>query len=513
MESVGLMNISPFRPDYRASGILLHLTSLPSPYGIGDAGVHARRWIDLLRQSGQSWWQLLPLGPSGYGNCPYQQGSTFGRNPLFISPEALIEDGLLKASECRHPIFAQRAVDFDSVTLFKQSLLERAWGQFHLRGDANLKSDFDQFCHDQSGWLDDYALFECLKRKYQTGQFQSWPWELVIRDPAALVRARNELAEQYEIVRFGQFLAFRQLSELKDYAAAQGLTLVGDLPFFVAPDSCDVWAHPEFFLLDERHLPVFVSGVPPDYFSPSGQFWGHPVYNWAALRSAKFSWWLDRIRALLQHVDVIRLDHFRAFSAAWHIPADAESAIEGTWQPAPGAELLQAFQQEFGELPFLAEDLGLITPDVIQLLNQFQLSGMRVLQFAFDGNPQNPFLPVNFHHNTVAYTGTHDNDTSRGWYKSLLPATRRTVSKLLKNNGISTRDFAFGMMQLIWSSRAAVTIAPLQDLLNLGSHDRMNVPGRSEDNWGWRCTEEIFSDSKFEALYEMTVQTNRIPRD
>ncbi|MDB5386092.1 MAG: 4-alpha-glucanotransferase [Planctomycetaceae bacterium] len=509
MESVSFMNISPFSPDYRRSGVLLHLTSLPSPYGIGDVGVNARRWIDLLRQSGQSWWQFLPLGPAGYGNCPYQQASTFARNSLLISPEQLIAESLLNASECRHPHFPKVGVDFDAVILFKESLIERAWGQFHLRASAELKIEFEQFCHLQSDWLDDFALFECLKRKFLTSQFQTWPWELVSRTPAALTQARNESGAQFDIIRFGQFLVFRQLAQLKAYAASQNLSLIGDLPFFVAPDSCDVWAHPEFYLLDERHHPVFFSGVPPDYFAPEGQFWGHPVFRWETLHRSNYDWWLRRIRNLLAHVDVIRLDHFRAFVAAWHIPAGAKSAVEGTWQPGPGAELFQVLQAELGQLPFLAEDLGLITPDVIQLLNEFELSGMRVLQFAFDGHADNPFLPANFQHNTVAYTGTHDNSTTRGWFESLPEETRHSVSKLLLENDIGSEDIATAMLQLLWSSRAAVTIAPLQDLLSLGPEDRMNVPGRPENNWGWRCSEEIFSNSRFDALFDLTVRTNR----
>jgi 4-alpha-glucanotransferase len=504
------INIAPFSPDDRSSGLLLHLTSLPSPYGIGDAGVNARRWIDLLRQSGQRWWQFLPLGPPGYGSCPYQQVSTFARNPLLISPEELIADGLLKSHECRHAVFSQKSVDFDAVSAFKESLIERTAAEFSARASPELKAEYQQFCCDQSEWLEDYALFEYLKRKYQTGQFQKWPHALIERDRAAIVEARNEGEKRLEVVRLGQFLVFRQLAQLKAYAASQGLILLGDLPFFVAPDSCDAWAHPEFFLYEEHYLPRFVSGVPPDYFSPDGQFWGHPVFNWDALRQSGYRWWLDRISNLLDHVDVIRLDHFRAFAAAWHIPRDAKTAREGEWRPGPGADLLQAMRTEFDRLPFLAEDLGLITPDVIDLRNQFELPGMDVLQFAFDGDPMNPFLPANVKHNSVAYTGTHDNDTSRGWYQSLPPASRRLVSKLLKQNQLGTKDIAFAMMQLIWSSKAAVAIAPLQDLLGLKSEDRMNVPGQSENNWGWRCTENIFSSPRFEGLFNLTTQTKRL---
>jgi 4-alpha-glucanotransferase len=336
-----------------------------------------------------------------------------------------------------------------------------------------------------------------------------WPTELVQRDPSALAEARRELANQIDHVRFAQFLVFRQSDQLKEHAHTKGVSLIGDLPFFVSPDSSDVWANPELFLLDEQRRPRFVAGVPPDYFSAQGQLWGNPVYNWDALRSTGYRWCIDRLRALLAHVDVIRLDHFRGFAAAWHIPAGAPTAQSGQWVAGPGASFFEAVQTELGRLPFIAEDLGIITDDVRALRDQFSLPGTRVLQFAFDGHADNPYLPHNFVHNTVVYTGTHDNATTRQWYEELPDYQRQNFWGYLKRAPGSSADAAPELMRLAWSSLAALAIAPLQDLLNLGGEARMNVPGRADGNWRWRVREDMLSSQAFQWLQDLTESSKR----
>jgi len=502
--------LPPFPSEYRASGLLLHLTSLPSPYGIGDLGPAALSWIDRLHQAGQSWWQALPLGPTGYGNSPYQSLSSFAGNGLLISPDWLIEDELLQPSDCQPGSFSQTQIDYNAVIPFKYGLLEKAWANFSAGARADLRPAYEQFRKDQADWLEDYALFRALKARFNGAYYLEWPAELVRRDPAAINRVRHELADAIGLVSFAQFLLFRQGDRLKAHARSKGLGLIGDLPFFVSPDSSDVWAHPEFFLLDEQRRPRFAAGVPPDYFSAQGQLWGNPVYNWDALRQSGYRWCISRLRSLLAYVDVIRLDHFRAFAAAWHVPAGAPTAQSGKWAPGPAADFFQALQRELGGLPFIVEDLGLITPDVYALRDQFHLPGTRVLQFAFDGHSDNPYLPDNYISNTVVYTGTHDNPTSRGWFEELPDYQRENLWKCVKQFHIGSGEAVQALMGLAWSSRAALAMAPLQDLLNLGKEARMNVPGRGEGNWAWRCTDEMLSDRAFERLRDLTRNSNRL---
>ena len=501
--------LPPFPPDYRASGLLMHITSLPSPYGIGDVGPAALSWIDRLHEAGQTWWQALPLGPTGYGNSPYQPMSSFVGNVLLISPDWLIEDGLLRAKDCTAPPSSETKVDYGAVIPFKHRLLQRAWSTFSTGTFPELRAAFEQFCHDQAHWLDEYALFRALKARYDDAYYLEWPVELVKRVPAALDRARRDLASDIDQVRFAQFLLFRQGDRLRRYARTKGVRLIGDLPFFVSPDSSDVWPNPDLFLLDEQRRPQFVAGVPPDYFSAQGQLWGNPVYNWEALRQTGYRWCIDRLRALLAHVDVIRLDHFRAFAAAWHIPARATTAQSGQWVPGPGADFFNAVKRELGVLPFIAEDLGLITPDVSALRDEFHVPGTRVLQFAFDGHGDNPYLPDNYVSNTVVYTGTHDNPATREWYEDLPPYQRQVLSRYLKSPEGENGQAAWDLMRLAWSSVAALAVAPLQDLLNLGPEARMNVPGHPEGNWTWRCTEEMLSAPAFHSLRQLTRSSNR----
>jgi len=502
------LKVPPFPSEYRASGLLLHATSLPSPHGIGDLGPSAFSWVNHLHDAGQGWWQSLPLGPTGYGNSPYQSLSSFAGNALLISPDGLISEGLLQARDCESHS-APGTVDYESVIPFKERLLERAWTNFQAGERKDLRPLHDEFCATHTNWLEDYALFRTLKAKFDGAYYLEWPVELVQRSPDALAAARRELASQIDQVRFAQFLLFRQADQLKEHAHDNGVRLIGDLPFFVSPDSSDVWANPELFLLDEQRRPRFVAGVPPDYFSAQGQLWGNPVYNWDALRSTGYRWCIDRMRALLAHVDVIRLDHFRGFAAGWEVPGGSPTAQSGQWVQGPGAGFFQAVQKELGRLPFIAEDLGLITPDVRALRDQFQVPGTRVLQFAFDGHAENPYLPQNFAPNTVVYTGTHDNAPTRQWYEELPNDQRQNLWSYLKRAPGESIEAAPTLMRLAWSSAAALAVAPLQDLLNLGREGRMNVPGHTDGNWRWRCTEDLLSSPAFHWLEQLTESSNR----
>ncbi|MBV8902138.1 MAG: 4-alpha-glucanotransferase [Acidobacteriia bacterium] len=502
--------MSVFPQGYRGSGMLLHVTSLPTKYGIGDVGPAALAWIDRLRDAGQSWWQALPLGPTGYGNSPYQPLSSFAGNELIVSPDWLIEDGLVRREDCEAN-FGPNEIDYDVVIPYKRRLLQTAWANFAAGARVDLRAEYEQFRQDQSHWLDDYALFRALKAKFNGAYYLHWPREFVERVGSKLAEARVELTDIIDLVCFAQWIIFRQGERLKSYAHANDVRLIGDLPFFVSPDSADVWANPEFFLLTAQRRPKFVAGVPPDYFSADGQLWGNPVYNWDALRSAGYLWAIDRLRALLTHVDIVRVDHFRAFAAAWHIPMGAPNARLGQWVPGPGSDFFLAAERELGHLPLIAEDLGLITADVIQLRDSHDLPGMRVLQFAFDGNPQNPHLPQNYVSNTVAYTATHDNNTTRGWFEALPEQQRLAVWKYLRRTPGDSSDAAPELIQLAWSSPAALAIAPLQDLLNLGAGARMNTPGQASGNWRWRLADDQLSPAAFAWLRDLTIKNNRHP--
>jgi 4-alpha-glucanotransferase len=434
--------------------------------------------------------------------------SSFAGNAMLISPGTLILDGLLKATDCESD-FPSDVVDYDAVIPFKNRLLQTAWTNFNAGERKDLRPAYEKFCVQNESWLEDHALFRALKAKYHGAYYLDWPEDLVQRRPHAMADARRELATEIDQVRFAQFLLLRQADQLKEHAHSKGVGLIGDLPFFVSPDSSDVWANPELFLLDEHRRPRLVAGVPPDYFSAQGQLWGNPVYNWETLRATGYRWCIDRLHALLAHVDVIRLDHFRGFAAAWHVPAGAPTAQSGQWVEGPGAHFFEAVRKELGRLPFIAEDLGIITPDVESLRDRFHLPGTRVLQFAFDGHSDNPYLPHNFVSNTVAYTGTHDNAPTREWYEELPDDQRRNLWSYLKRPSGGHTEAAPALMHLAWSSTAALAIAPLQDLLNLGRDSRMNVPGRADGNWRWRFPEEMLSLRAFEWLQELTERSRR----
>lgn len=502
---------SPIATAGRGAGILLHVTSLPSPYGIGDLGPSAYAWVDRLARSGQAWWQALPLGPTGCGDSPYQPLSSFAGNILLISPDGLIAEGLLRPDDLEAPAFPEGRVDYPAVTRFKHRMLERAWSHFRSGAAGHLRPDFERFRVEEAHWLDDYALFRALKSRHGGAPYLDWPGPLVRREPEALDAARRDLADPIDLARFGQFLLVHQGDRLRDHGRSRGVRFLGDLPFFVSPDSADVWAHPQFFRLDGGRRPELVAGVPPDYFSPEGQLWGNPVYDWEALRRSGYRWWIDRLRAWLNHVDVVRLDHFRGFVAAWHVPADATSARTGQWHPGPGADLFRAVREELGRLPLIAEDLGIITPDVTRLREELHLPGMKVLQFAFDGDPDNPFLPHTYGPDAVAYTGTHDNDTTRGWYATLPEASRRVFWDYLGRSPGAEDEVAWELIRLAWSSPAALAIAPLQDVLNLGSEARMNRPGSAEGNWRWRVPGAMLAGPHFDRLRDLTGRTGRSP--
>ena len=503
--------------DRRSTGILLHPTSLPGPYGIGDLGPSAYRFIRFLKNAGVSLWQILPLGPTGYGNSPYASSSSFAGNPMLLSPEILAEEGLLERAELDGaPEFPAERVDFDAVVPWKEALIRTAAERFCASADADARADFEGFREREGWWLDDYALFTVLCRRFGDTPFSAaggWPPALLLRKPDELERRRAELRQECEIEEIIQYLFDRQWRRLKAAAEEEEIEIIGDLPIFVAPDSADLWAWRDNFLIDGRGRLEFLAGVPPDYFSETGQLWGNPLYDWEAMRADGFRWWFRRIEAALRRVDWIRIDHFRAFQAYWRIPAEAESAIEGEWIEAPGGEFFRALKDRMGDLPIIAEDLGIITAEVHALREAAGLPGMRVLQFAFEFdeegsfNGDHAFLPHNFEENTVVYTGTHDNDTTAGWYLSRDEKVRDIVRRYCARDG---HDIAWDLIRLALSSHAGFAVLPFQDLHSLGSEARMNTPSTvGAANWSWRCRADQINDWVSARLYEMNLLYGR----
>jgi 4-alpha-glucanotransferase len=475
----------------RASGILLHPTSLHGRFGIGDLGPAAHHWVDWLADSGCKLWQVLPLGPTGYGDSPYQCFSAFAGNPYLISPEFLLRDNLLHSNDLIEQLnFDPKTVDFGTIIPWKLNLLERAFIRF-TSSHGSIRDEFDTFCVENNSWLQDYALFMAIKEAHGGGSWDGWPEPLRKRDPGALAEARKELDPSILRFTFYQFVFFRQWHEIRDHAHERKLRIVGDIPIFVASDSSDVWSHPDLFFLDKELKPTVVAGVPPDYFSPTGQMWGNPLYRWEKHQSSGYHWWLDRLSATLKLVDILRIDHFRGFAGYWEIPADKPTAEVGRWIPGPGADFFQAVKSNLGaELPIIAEDLGLITPDVTALRDQFALPGMKVLQFGFSG-PDNPFLPHSYPQNCVVYTGTHDNDTANGWYESAPENEKDFARRYL---GIDGSDFSWDLIRTAWESTAILALAPMQDFLDLGTEARFNYPSRLGGNWEWRLKESDLSE-------------------
>jgi 4-alpha-glucanotransferase len=471
----------------RSSGILLHPTSLPGPYGIGDLGPEAFRFVDFLADSGTHLWQVLPLGPTGYGDSPYQCFSAFAGNPYLISPDFLLRDNFLHPNDLvEKTTFPARRVDFGRIIPWKLNLLERAYLRF-ASDPGPARRDFEIFCADESAWLDDYAIFMSIKESHGGGAWDGWPEPLRKHDPRALDQARVDLSEAIVRYQFYQFLFFKQWRELRAHANSRGVKIIGDIPIFVAYDSADAWANPELFFFDENDRPIVVAGVPPDGFSPDGQLWGNPLYNWPKHKATGFAWWLARFRATLAQVDIIRLDHFRGFAGYYEIPAGEPTARNGRWMPALGAELFATMKQSLGELPIIAEDLGLITEDVVAIRDGNGFPGMKILQFAFSG-PNNTFLPHHYLPNCVVYTGVHDNDTTRGWYESASEHEREFANRYFGNvkSPFSAREFVTRLIRSAWDSVAVFAIVPMQDFLSLGGEARMNYPSRLGGNWDWR---------------------------
>jgi 4-alpha-glucanotransferase len=496
----------------RSSGILLHPSSLPGPWGIGDLGPAAYQFVDFLAASGQSLWQILPLGPTGYGDSPYQAFSASAGNPLLVSLDQLIRRGLLSYEEVVEAAVGHDlgidTVNYGEVIAFKLPLLHRSYERLRQGVAPELAAAFAEFAAAQAGWLDDYALFMALKDVHGGQPWNTWSPALRARKAAALAEARSEHAHSIEVQKFLQFLFFQQWLPLKAYANERGISIIGDAPIFVAYDSADVWASPELFFLDEEGAPTVVAGVPPDYFSATGQRWGNPLYRWDRMARDGYAWWVARLRAAFTQVDMLRLDHFRGFAAYWEVPATQETAINGRWVKGPGPALFARLEQELGGLAIIAEDLGLITPDVHALREQFDFPGMTVLQFAFDGDPENVYLPHNHTKNSVVYTGTHDNNTTVAWFSSLDEGARDQVRAYLGRDG---GDIAWDLMRAAMMSVADIVVTPFQDVLRLGGDARMNTPGLLGQNWGWRFRAEALNESVAGGLRFLTSVYGRLP--
>ncbi len=499
----------------RASGILAHITSLPSPYGIGDIGPSSWSFLNFLAESGQKYWQILPTGPTSliFDSSPYMSSSAFAGSALLISPQLLAESRLLESSELPPAErFSPYLADFRAVADYKQNLLRLAFTRF----PKAPRIDYRLFL-EQTGWLDDYALFMTLKSVHDQKPWYQWPRELAAHSPAALKKIRSTYEQQYKYYLFEQFIFYSQWEKLKQYAAYQGIRIIGDIPIYLGLDSADVWSQQELFELDPKSLkPLRVSGVPPDYFSETGQRWGNPLYRWDSrdkrIQEQLLAWWCERFKAVFTLVDVARIDHFRGFESYWAIPESEKTAVKGTWLKGPGAPFFEKIRARLGRLDIIAEDLGEITEEVVKLREATGYPGMKVLQFAFDGTPDNPFLPHNFATpNCIAYTGTHDNDTTLGWFLSanLDDRTRSNIRKTANRNLHDDSPVHEDLIYLALSSTARLTIFPLQDVLGFGSDCRMNTPGVAEGNWKWRCAPEFLSQERAGWLKEATRRFNR----
>ena len=491
----------------RSSGLLLHPTSLPGPFGIGDLGPVAYRWVETLAAMKQSWWQVLPLGPTGAGDSPYQSFSAFAGNVNLLSPEVLQQDGLVGPELWAGEQFTADYVDNSRVTPFKTKLLRAAWDAFRAGKAGHLKRDFDAYCKAEASWLDDFSLFVSIRESLGRRNLIEWPEDVLRRNPVALAELEKKLANEILLHKFGQFLFDKQWSALKKFAADRGIKIIGDAPIFVALDSADVWANPDQFLLDANRKPTVVAGVPPDYFAVDGQHWGNPIYDWKRMEATGFAWWCARVQRQLKQVDLIRLDHFRGFCQAWHIPASEKTARIGKWVDGPGIKLFERLRTALGALPLIAEDLGVITPDVVALRDTLALPGMRVLQFATEGTASLHW-PHNFVLKCACYTGTHDNDTVNGWYSTLSDHDRNYIMLTL---GKGIQDAAWEFIRYAWASVAKLAIAPLQDLLSMGSEARMNRPGIATGNWKWRFRLDQFRPEVIQRIADFTTLYNRVP--
>jgi 4-alpha-glucanotransferase len=479
----------------RRSGILFHPTSLPGAHGVGDLGNEAYRFVDFLEQAGHKLWQVLPLNPTGYGDSPFQCFSSIAGNPLLISLDRLVEEGVLAAQDvAKRPEFPLEQVDFGTAFAFKVPLLSKAAQNF-LSNTGKERQAFENFCRANATWLNDFALFIACKNAHGGVAWPHWQKAIAQREPRAVEEWMHALKGEIEVIKFWQFEFFRHWQALRDYAHARGIEVIGDIPIYVAHDSADVWANREFFYLDIQGNPTKVAGVPPDYFAATGQLWGNPIYNWERLQATGYRWWIDRFRSALRLYDIVRIDHFRGFEAYWEVPAADKTAERGRWIKGPGAELFSVMQAELGELPIIAENLGVITPEVEQIRHQFGFPGMAILQFAFGNDPQGPtFRPHNYERNLVAYTGTHDNDTVVGWWNSKPGAgSIRTAEDIEHEHAFAREYLGFTDQPINWvlirsvlSSVADTAVIPMQDVLGLGHEARMNLPGSASGNWRWR---------------------------
>lgn len=495
----------------RGSGILLHPTCLPGPFGAGDFGADAYRFVDWLASSGQTYWQMLPLGAIGPGNSPYMSSSAFAGNVLLIDLVALKEQGWLGEGDLQpRPAFRDDSVDFTAVKAFRLSRLRRAAQAFFAAADQSSLASYQQFCATESTWLDDYAMFMTIKQQYHGSAWNHWPADLRSRNALSLQRISSNSAVELGYWKFFQWCFATQWLRLIQYAQLQGVRVIGDVPIFVAYQSADVWAHQELFQLDAQGNPLVVAGVPPDYFSATGQRWGNPLYRWEAHAATGYAWWIARLRHMLKQFDLLRIDHFRGFTSHWEIAAEADSAVHGRWMPGPGSNLFEALQQALGGLPFIAEDLGIISAEVVELREKFNLPGMRILQFAFAEDENHYFLPHRYVPNCVAYTGTHDNDTSLGWWNNASAHERGFAQHYLGSDG---HDIVWRMLQAVSASAANTVIFPLQDVLCLSSEHRMNFPGVQTGNWAWRFMWEQLRPEQSAALAKLSKDNQRMPSE
>ena len=492
----------------RLSGILLHPTSLPSLGGIGDLGPAAYAFIDWLAEAKQGLWQLLPLGPVGLGNSPYSGTSAFAGNVLMISLERLVEEGWLERERLSELPGATGNVDFELVRRSKLPLLAEAARNFLTRAEGEARANHLKFCQNNSWWLDDYVLFQHLRRCFAGKSWNEWPAELALRQPEALAKLRAEATVALDVERFLQYTFFRQWTALHQYCRERSIRIVGDIAIFVSYDSADVWTHPSLFRLRENGEPEVVAGVPPDAFSSEGQRWGNPIYRWDVLRQSGYRWWVDRVRWALDACDILRLDHFRGFQQYWEIPASEPTAVNGHWVDGPKDDLFLALREQLGSLPFIAEDLGMITEDVHELRRRFQFPGMKVMQFGFGDPGAHIYLPHRFDALSVVYTGTHDNDTTAGWWQKLPGWERRLAGALLGDGGDGP---AWAMIRSAASSQASYSIVPMQDVLSLGSEARMNTPSTPEGNWSWRLAPGALAREDAEKLAALVEVTDRLP--
>lgn len=497
----------------RASGILLHPTSLPGDYGIGDLGSSAYGFVDFLAEAKQTYWQILPLGPTGHGDSPYQCFSAFAGNSLLISPEKLVEHELLSPDDLSdRPEFPLHKVDFGSVYEWKNKLLPEAYKRFHQTTSVDLRGRFESFNQENEWWLEDYATYKAIKASQDQKPWYEWDDGLKLRRPEILKVEAERLYEKIQAEKFYQFLFYSQWAELKAYANKNGVKIIGDIPIFVALDSADVWCNQEKFKLNADGSPKVVAGVPPDYFSKTGQLWGNPIYDWDAMRKDGFHWWIARVAFTLRTVDIVRVDHFRGFAAAWEVPGGDKTAENGRWVEVPGKELFLALKRALGDLPVIAEDLGVITPDVEELRDGFGFPGMRILQFAFGGDAKNHDLPHNYVKNCVAYTGTHDNDTTIGWWHSQAGAgSTRDTAEISREHDYCLKylctdgdEINWDFIRAVWASVADTAVAPLQDLIGIGTEGRMNLPASDSGNWFWRFMDGSLTPEMGERLREIT---------